>query len=149
LSSDLSLNLCPNGKLFLIFHPIILQSLVNFRGKQERFSQFTNSIQFGKIENQFLTGYAMNSMAPYHFGLAPPFKMPTEAHWSVTWGRGTQHTPRSFQTRKPSADRRRCAGLGPPPLSLLPLQKGQCRPKFPFSVTFLCNAEVRNPAARR
>jgi hypothetical protein len=46
--SGSNLNLLPKGKLFLIFHSIRLQSLVNF-GAPEGCSYFTSSVQFEKI----------------------------------------------------------------------------------------------------
>jgi hypothetical protein len=47
-----NLNLLPKGKLFLIFHSIILQSLVNFGVPERWYSKSTKSAQFGKIRNQ-------------------------------------------------------------------------------------------------
>jgi hypothetical protein len=87
---------------------------------------------------------------PYRFGLTPPFEMPTEAHQSVTPGRGTQRVPRPSRTGEPSIDHCRRAGPGPspPPPSLsFPFKKGNLA-EASFFVAFLPNAEVRHPATR-
>jgi hypothetical protein len=112
-----NLNFIQKGTLFLIFHSISMQSLVNFRAIERWFSQFTNWVQFEKIENHFLAGRPVNNAAQVQTGLAPVLKIPTEAHRSTTPAQGTRRAPRSSRSGEPSAGCRRWVGLGYPPLS--------------------------------
>jgi hypothetical protein len=90
--------LFPKGKLFLIFHYIRLKIVENFLAKNGWFSQFTNLVQFGKIEHQFLAGWAMNSAAQAPIRAHATVQNATEAHRSVTQGRGTRRAPQSSRS---------------------------------------------------
>jgi hypothetical protein len=124
--SDSNLNLCPKGKLLVIFHSIGLQSLVNFGAQKGGFRNLQIQVS---LENRKAFGL-MNWARPGGTVVLVGFKL-TTSRTSLTRNRGAGSAPRSRRTGKPS-------------LAVVDVRDRD----HPFSLSFrriFPNAKVRTP----
>jgi hypothetical protein len=112
-SKNFSSNSVSNLNLFLIFHSIILQSLVNFGALECGFHNIQIRVRLKNRKNiQF------NDLGPARWSSGPGRLQTNRVMHEFDPGQGSGAASRSHQTIKPSDGCHRRAGPGPLPLSL-------------------------------